>query len=159
MAASVRITTKWRDAEGSEKTLPLYFDPGDVSTVAIAQTVFTGYETLLHAVSGAAIVGAEVCFGLTPALTENPDAGYSVYNGAYLSFENSDNRGDGFYLPAVLQGKIANELLIPSDSDVAALIDVILNGTGGLAPLSTFGSNSLWQIFKIGRQVVRKISR
>ena len=156
---TVRMSLTFQDVEGSKKTIPLYFDSADITTLAIAQTVYTIYETALHAVTGAAIVNAEVCFGLNLSNAETPDAGYSVYNGAYMSFDDSDDVGQGIYVPAMLQGKMANELVIPTDTQVAALIDLILNGTGGAEPLSSRGSAALWTAYKIGRQVVRKVTR
>lgn len=153
---TARITTKWQDTEGRQTTVPLYFDSGDVSTVALAQTAFSTYETLLHAMSGNAIIDAEVCFALTPALTESPDAGYNVRSGAYASFENSDTIADGIYIPGVLESKMIAGILDFVDSDVAAFIAEAISGT---IPLSSRGSASKFALFRRGFETVRKLSR
>lgn len=155
---TARITTIWRDIEGKQMTVPLYFDTGDVSTVALAQTAFTAYETLLHAMSGNAIIGAEVCFGLTPAGTENPDAGYYLNSGAWAGFENSDTVGDGLYIPGILNSKVVGGVLDSGDADVAAFITAATGG-GTPPPLSSRGSASLWASFVRGFQTTRKLRR
>lgn len=156
--ATVKISTTWEDAEGDQKTIPWYFDSGDLTTIALAQTAFTGYETLMHAISGNAIVAAEVCFGLNVAGTQNPTAAYNVHSGAYMSFTDSDDVGQGVYVPGVLDSKLVNRVLNAADSDVAALITAMTGG-GALDPFSSRGSASLWAAYNIGRRVVRKVTR
>lgn len=153
---TVRITTIWEDSEGRRQSVPLYFDSLDITTLASAQTAYVAYETLMLAISGASIVEAEVTFGIAVAGGQTPDSGYNVRSGAYLSFENSDDVGDGLYLPAILENDIANGVVNPDDADVAAFI---AQATSGSPPLSTRGSASLWSDFIRGRETVRKPSR
>lgn len=155
---TARITTLWQDIENKRMTIPIYFDTGDVSTVALAQTAFSAYETLLHAMSGAAIVGAEVCFGLNVAGTENPDPGYYLNSGAWAGFENSDTVGDGLYIPSILNSKVVGGVLDSSDADVAAFISEA-TGNGTAPPLSSRGSAALWAAFVRGYQTTRKLRR
>lgn len=153
---TARISTLWQDTEGRQVSIPLYFDTGDVSTLALAQTAFNAWETVLEALSGNAIVGAEVCFALTHSTAESPDSGYNVRSGAYASFMNSDSQADGLYIPGILEAKMIEGILDPTDADVAAFITAATTGT---YPLSTRGSASLWTTFRRGFETVRKLSR
>ena len=153
---TVRVTTVWEDIEGARISVPLYFDTGDVSTVALAQTAFTTYEALMLAMSGSSIVSAEACFGLNVSGAQNPDNGYNNRSGAFLSFVNSDTIGDGLYIPAMLDDKLSGGIVDESDTQVAAFINEALNGT---IPLSSRGSASLWLAYKIGKETIRKIKR
>jgi hypothetical protein len=152
------MSLRWRDVEGksSQLVVPMYFDAADVPTLADAQTTFTKYETLLHALSGCVIAEAEVVFPLTLAGTESPDAGYRTRTGATLSFINSDEQGDSIYVPGILDDKIIDGIVDSSDSDVA---DFITEATGGgtTDPLSTRGSGSLWTDYEGGKQTNRKV--
>jgi hypothetical protein len=158
--ATTAISVKWRDVEGLEKTEVLFFDVSDVDTVAKAQTQLTKYELLLEDISGAVIVEANVTFGLTVSAVATPDVGYSVRAGAYLSFQNSDNVGDGIYIPAVLNGFMTDDVLNDDDTEPAALIAAMLGtGSDGEEPLSTRGSASLWTAFRGGKGASRKVKK
>lgn len=154
--ASVRISTKWRDTEGREVSVPLYFDTGDVSTVALAQTAYTTYELLLQALSGNALFEAEVCFPLVSTGAGSPDSGYNVRSGAYASFMNSDSQADGLYIPGILESKMINGILDIAETDVAAFITEAISGA---IPLSTRGSGSKWSSIIRGFETVRKLRR
>jgi hypothetical protein len=134
----------------------LYFDAGDITTIANAQSAYTAYETLMQALSGNIIVGAEVCFALNLAGGESADAGYRVDAGATLGFTDSDAVGQSLYIPGILEAKITNGIVSASDTDVAALLTYI---SSGAFPLSSRGSASLWAAYRIGRATVRKLRR
>jgi len=152
------ISLIWQDVEGNRIPSQLYFDSTDVATVALAATQLTKYEPLLEAMSGCAIVEASVTFPLTADTNENPDGGYSVRAGAYLSFRDSDGVGQGIYLPGILGDKISNDAVDDSDSDVSAFVDAATgNGTDGEEPLSTRGSASIWSTWRGGRGASRKV--
>lgn len=154
---TTRITTFWEDSEGHVMPIPIFFDTGDVSTVALAQATYDAFDSLLQAVSGSALVAAEVCFGLnvTPG---SPAAGSRNDAGAYLSFLNSVGSADGLYIPGFLGSKISNGVVNDGDADVAALITEV-TGAGAADPFSTRNVAALWAAYRIGRQVVRKIKR
>lgn len=156
--ATTAISIKWRDVEGKEITEVLYFDVADVATVAAAQTQLTAYEALLEDVSGCVIVEANVTFGLTVSTVETPDVGYSVRSGAYLSYKDSDNVGQGLYIPGILGGFIVNDIVVETATEVAALIAATLgSGVGGEEPLSSRGSAALWSDFIKGKGTSRKV--
>lgn len=156
--ATTAISIKWRDVEGKEITEVLYFDTGDVGTVAQAQTQLTAYETLLEDISGCIIVEANVTFGLTVSTTETADVGYSVRSGAYMSYKDSDNVGQGIYVPGILGAFIVNDIVVASATEVAAFIAATLGtGAGGEEPLSTRGSSALWTTFLRGKGASRKV--
>jgi hypothetical protein len=157
---TVRITPTWEDLEGQRINTPLYFDSGDVPTLLSAQTIFSGYELLLQAVSGAKLVEAEVCFGLTATGAGGALAGYNVRSGAWAGFENSAGQGDGLYIPGVLNTMMINGVLDSEAPDVADLIDAIIGTTSDpTEPLSSRNSAILWTAFKRGYQTVRKLRR
>lgn len=156
--ATTAISIKWRDVEGLEITDVLYFDSGDVGTVALAQTQLTAYEALLEDISGCIIVEANVTFGLTVSTVETADVGYSVRSGAYFSYRNSDTVGDGIYIPGILGGFISDDVVNDAATEVAAFIAATLGtGAGGEEPLSTRGSASLWTLFRGGKGASRKV--
>jgi len=156
--ATTAISIKWRDVEGLEKTEVLFFDSGDVATVAEAQAQITAYEALLEDVSGCIIVEANATFGLTVSAVETADVGYSVRAGAYLSFVNSDNVGDGMYIPGILNGFMSDDVLNDAATEPAALIAAMLgSGVGGEEPLSTRGSAALWTTYRGGKGASRKV--
>jgi len=156
--ATTAISIKFRDIEGKEVTEVLFFDSGDVGTVALAQAQLAKYETLLEAVSGLPIVEANVTFGLTVDTGQSPDAGYSVRAGARLSFLNSDTVSDSLYVPGFLQGKMSNDIVNDADAQVLALINAIKgDGADGEEPLSTRGSGALWATYRGGKGTSRKV--
>lgn len=155
---TVRISMVWEDAEGRQISTPVHFDSTDLTTLAIAQSTYTAYEALLQALSGAALVSAEVCFPLTATGAGSPTAGYNVRSGGWLGFQNSDGQGDGLYLPALLDAKMDQGKVISTDTDVAAFVTEAIGG-GTVDPISTRGSGSLWGAFVRGYETVRKLSR
>lgn len=157
---TVRVSVKWRDVEGktSQISEPLYFDVADVATLAEAQATFTQYEGLLGAVSGCAIVEAEVTFPLTVSLAQAADPGYRTRTGATLSFVDSDGVGQSLYIPGILDDKIANGVVDETDGDIVPLINEIIGNPGVTDPLSTRGSAAKFATFEGGRQSNRKVS-
>lgn len=157
--ATVRMSVTYEDAEGDRVTQALHWDSADVTTVAEAQDAFTDFETLIHDVTGGAIVDAEVSFPLTIAGTETPDAGYSVFSGATLSFRDSDGNGQSLYVPAILQSQIAGQVVndVATPGMLEFLADVETNGFGtGGHRLSSRGSGALWNTFLTGKRSTRK---
>lgn len=153
------ISVTWVDAEGDKITVPTYWDSTDVATVADAQAVITGLEGLLENVAGPVILSAEVKFPLTASQVENADSGYSVFSGATLSFRNSDGVGDQLYIPGILQSQIADQVVIPSTTEMAALIAALSTSTGvgaNAARISSRGSGSLWNAYVKGKRSTRK---
>jgi len=156
--ATTMISVVFEDVEGLRWREPIYFDVGDVDTVAKAQTQLGKYETLLENLSGCAIVEAQVTFNLTVDTGQSPDVGYSIRSGAYLSFRNSDSVGDGIYIPGILGNKISNDVIIDSETNVAAFIAAASgSGANSEEPLSTRGSGSLWATYLKGKGASRKV--
>jgi len=154
---TTRVTLFWEDSEGHTMPVPVFFDTGDISTVALAQTAVDLFDSLFQAVSGSHLKGAEVCFGLN-AIAGAPAAGSRNDAGAYLSFQNSVGSADGLYIPGFLTSKISNGVVSDADADVAALITEITGG-GAADPLSTRNVAALWAAYRVGKQVVRKLKR
>lgn len=156
--ATTKISVKWRDAEGKEVTEQMYFDVGDVATVAAAQTQLTAYEALLEDVSGCIIVEANVEFPLAVSTVEIADVGYNVRSGVWIAYRNSDGVGDGLYVPGILDGMTSEDKLDRGVSEVNLLLNAI-EGTGinSEERLSTRGSASLWATYRGGKRVSRKV--
>lgn len=149
---------KWQDNEGRTKSTPMYFDSNDITTLALAQTAYTGYEALLAALSGCALVEAEVCFPLAVSGAQNPDAGYNVNTGAILGFRDSDGIGQSMYIPGILEDKVIANVVDDEDGDITALVTEATNN-GTLLPWSSRGSASLWAIYRGGKFAARKVLR
>lgn len=156
--ATTLISVRMTDVEGLHYRVPLFFDFSDVDTVAKAQAQVDAYEPLFEAVSGCVIDEAEVSFPITVSGTGSPDVGYSVRSGAWLAFQDSDGVGSGLYLPAILGAMIANDSVIDTQTNMAALL-AAMTGTGanGEKPLSTRGSGSLWTTYRGGKGASRKV--
>lgn len=154
------ISIVWEDVEGKKKSEVLFFDAGDVATVADAQTQLTAYETLLQNVSGCVISHASVSFPLTVETVEQPDAGYDVRAGAYLGFRDSFGEPQGIYVPGILGGKIANDVVVDpaADEQIEDLVNAILgSGANGEEPLSSRNTASQWQSYRGGKGTSRKV--
>jgi hypothetical protein len=154
---TTQISFRWTDTENDHIRETLDFDTGDVPTVAEAQEQATKYELLMEAMSGCKIDEISVTFPLTVSSAEAADSGYSVYSGATLSFQNSDGVGDSVYIPGILEAKIANKIVIDSDTEVAEFIDAATgSGANTEEPVSTRGSAALWTLYKKGKRATRK---
>lgn len=153
-----RISVEWTDAEGDTLRVPTYWDAASLTTLAEADAAFQGFVTLVGATAGPAITKGYITFELTPASPESPDGGYSVYTGAYLSTRNSDGRGDGLYIPGILNSQISNKVVDLGTTQMIALKTAIESGGFGTnnARISTADSGSLWDVLLKGKRSNRK---
>lgn len=152
------ISYEVTDAEGEAIRQVIHFDSTDVTTVAEAQSAFTDFEALLEATIGPAVTAASVTLPLTVSTAETPDSGYSVWSGATLSVRDSDNVGKSMYLPGILQINMADKIVIPTGTEMAAfLADLLTNGFGaGGHRVSSANSGSLWDEYVRGKRSTRK---
>lgn len=160
MASQTRmISFKWEDSEGNEKSFPLYFDSADITTIAEADTVAGIYAGLMSAVSGCIVTNASIEWDLTVPAPGTADGGYFLNSGAYLSFEDSNEVGSGFYLPGILNANIVGKVVNPEATGIAALIAAAI-GTSveeGSEPLSTRGSGAQFAEYVRGYLTQRQI--
>lgn len=157
--ATVSISLKFIDNEGDFISVPTYWDVGDIATIAEAQAALAGLEPLVEALIGVSLDSAEVVFPLDIASVQNPVAGYSVWKGARLAFQNAYGSGDGIYIPGILESKIANKIVAANDADVAAFIEAASTATGfgaNAARISSRNSASLWDTYVRGYTTTRK---
>lgn len=156
--STVLISVTFIDHEGDTRTVPTYWDDTDVTTLAEAQAVCTGLETLLRAVTGTDIEEFNITFNQAPGQAPNPSDGYPIHTGATLSFLNSDGVGDSFFVPGILESLIQNKLVLNQNA-MATLITAFTTATGvgaNNARISSRGSGSLWNEFRIGKRSNRK---
>lgn len=146
------------DHEGDTIVIPTYWDSADVTTLAEAQAIAAGLETLLEDVSGADVLESEVSFPIAASDAANPSDGYSVHTGATLSFLNSDGVADSIYIPAVLESLVTNKV-VQDTGDMGTLITAFTTATGVGANnerISSRGSGALWSSFRGGKRSNRK---
>lgn len=160
MASQTRmISFEWEDSEGNTKSFPLYFDSADITTIAAADVVAGIYAELMAAVSGCVITNASIQWDLTVPAPGSPDGGYFLNSGAYLSFEDSNEVGSGFYIPGILNANVVGKVVNPETAGMTALIEAVLGTSSeeGNEPLSTRGSGAHFAEYVRGYLTQRQI--
>jgi hypothetical protein len=157
------ISYRFRDGEGAETTEPHYYLGSEVNTVAEAQAIVTDMKDLMAAISGCAVVGAEVTFQLDMGTPDTDDPGYRVDAGGTLSFGNTAGRspsGSAKFIPGLLLSRMVAGVVNDGDADIMAFQDAVVNGGGITGTFTQTDSSGLkLQDSLGGHQSTRKTKR
>jgi hypothetical protein len=142
MALVKLYTVKLRDEMSHEGTVSLFLPAG--ATLTDVQTFSDALLPLLDAVIAPTIENVSIQWLLAPPAGLKAVAGATgiIERGANLGFEvaNSNYRHT-IRIPGISSDFIVGDLLNASDTDVAALITAISEGSGTAQPLSEEGND------------------
>lgn len=162
MASPIVISFKLRDDEDFTASMPLYFDGADVDTLAKAAGVASSLAAMISAVTGCAVVAAEVSYPLTvPA--DTVDGGSRCDAGATLSFYNENGKASSLFIPGfrglyIVGGVVDADLVTPNN--VGTLINALVAGTGVTGGYQAVDGNNLdLSAYRAGKQATRRALR